>query len=989
MKKPIKIFLRAVLSLLALIIILIVLTFWFVFTPAKLTPLVQKQADKFLTCKSEIGEVELTFFSSFPNFGLKVKQFVLINPMLDAPSDTLMKVEELEVIVDAKAWWKNGELIFTGFELSGGSINVFTDSLGNTNYNITDRIPASNTDSETELPHIDLRKVVINDVNLHYQDISLKLNTVIHKLNAKFTGTIYSDSISGTLNVIRSQITLEYVGKKYFQEAGVQFDMPLDFIPSRQLLKLKNAKAAINDLEFLINSSIEYDSNYENLITNLEYKLSSSPLKNALAMVPLSYQSYFKGIDIDGFVSSQGSINGIYNDSLMPLFNINLLVKKGRIKSVDFPLILHDIDGDFIFYSDLTSDSLSFVRINRFNAKTPQSTIKLKGLVNHLFTDIYFDLTTDVNLKMDEFNPMIPDSLKMEIKGRASGNMKTAFSLSQLENIQLEKMKLSGFINLTDFTLNQDSISLKTENTKIEFSFPNQKAATKNTKFAFGSFYIDNMQASKLKSYYTSFLNAAITIETSDFRETDRIPDLICSFKLDSLYAEMDSISIALEKPYGKVSLSPRIDKPNEAAIKLIYTSKEIKSAIGQNSARLKNIDLETDILNDNTQKDIFQQWLTKGFIDINQATIKISGLAHPIEIPSVKMNFEPETFLIKEAKVQIDKSDFELSGKLNNVLSYFRGDSILKGNFNFASNTTDVSQLMALTNGIGNAKNDEQSEIVNSSSTGPYMVPKGIDVSLNANIKMATMGKDTATNIRGNVRVKDGILLLDELKFKTPAARMQLTAMYRTPRKNHLFLGLDYHMLDVEIAELLTMIPDIDTLLPMLRSFGGKGEFHFAGETYLDSLYNLKKSTIRGASSIKGNNLVLMDGETFSEIAKTLNFNKKTVNNVDSLSAEITIFRDEIDVYPFLIVMDKYKAVIAGRHNFDLSFNYHISVVDSQFPIKLGIDINGNMDNLSYKLAKCRYAQYYRPASRKIIESKQLELRKMIRNTLTEKVKE
>ena len=133
---------------------------------------------------------------------------------------------------------------------------------------------------------------------------------------------------------------------------------------------------------------------------------------------------------------------------------------------------------------------------------------------------------------------------------------------------------------------------------------------------------------------------------------------------------------------------------------------------------------------------------------------------------------------------------------------------------------------------------------------------------------------------------------------------------------------------------------------------------------------------------------MVLMDGETFSEIAKTLKFNKKTENKVDSLSAEFTIFRNEIDIYPFLVVMDRYKAVVAGRHNFDLSYDYHISIVDSPLPIKLGVDVKGNMDDLSYKLAKCRYAEFYRPSSRRVVENKQLELRNLIREALTQKVK-
>jgi hypothetical protein len=144
----------------------------------------------------------------------------------------------------------------------------------------------------------------------------------------------------------------------------------------------------------------------------------------------------------------------------------------------------------------------------------------------------------------------------------------------------------------------------------------------------------------------------------------------------------------------------------------------------------------------------------------------------------------------------------------------------------------------------------------------------------------------------------------------------------------------------------------------------------------------------LRGASSIKGQDLILMDGETFSEIAKTFKFNKRTENRVDSLSAEFTIFREEIDIYPFLIVMDKYKAVVAGRHNFDLSFDYHISVVDCPLPIKLGIDIKGTMDNMTYRMAKCRYAEFYRPPSRRVVENKQLEIRKMIRDALTQRVK-
>ena len=989
-----KIFFITFLSLLAVLIVTISLVMWLVFTPERLTPIVCKQAEKVITCQSEIGEVELTFFSTYPNFGIKVKQFALINPVTDAPCDTLVKVEELIAVVDAVAWLKKKELILVGLELTGGSINVFSDSLGNTNYDIvaTDTTSPPKTDSETIIPVIDIRNVVLKDINLQYNDISLKLNTVIRDLYAKISGTITRDSVSGKLMVSKSEISLEYDKEKYLEQASIKFNIPVDVIPSRQFINFKNARASINDLELLLNGTVENDTINQNIFTDMSYELTSWPVKNMLALVPPLFHSYLEGIDADGLLTSQGSIKGLLNDSIMPLMDIHLLLEKGMMKYAGFPLPLHDIEGDITFYSDLKTDSLSFVRINRFNAKTPQSTVMIEGLVNQLFTDIYFDLIMNHRLRLDEFTPMIPDDMKVKLKGKAVGKIKSCFTLAQIEKMQLERMKLSGSISLSDFIFTYDSISLKTDRSKIDFALPNQKASVQNTKFAFASILFDNISAGKLESYNASLQNGSITFETSDVRDTTTIPDLICSFNMDSLFAEMDTMSLAIAKPDGKVSLSPGFDKPDQPRIMLSYNSEQLESTIGQSSAVVKSINLDADILNDNTQNDIFLQWLVKGFIDMNQGSIIISGFSHPIEIPSIKMNFEPEAFNIKEGRIKIDKSDFQLTGNLDNVLSYFRGDSILKGNFSFISNISDVSQLMMLTSGIGNRDTTaiQQAETPGSDTiyTGPYMVPKGIDVLLNTNIEKAILGIDTATNIIGNVQVKDGILLLDELSFETPAARMQLTAMYRTPRKNHLYLGLDYHMLNVEIEELLTMIPDIDSLMPMLRSFGGKGEFHLAVETYLDSLYNIKRSTLRGASSIRGNNLVLMDGETFSEIAKKLKFNKKTENIVDSLSAEFTIFRNEIDIYPFLIVMDKYKVVIAGRHNFDLSFDYHISVVDSPLPIKLGLDLKGNMDDLSYSLAKCRYAEYYRPASRRVVESRQLELRKMIRETLTQKVK-
>ena len=118
------------------------------------------------------------------------------------------------------------------------------------------------------------------------------------------------------------------------------------------------------------------------------------------------------------------------------------------------------------------------------------------------------------------------------------------------------------------------------------------------------------------------------------------------------------------------------------------------------------------------------------------------------------------------------------------------------------------------------------------------------MDVNMKTTIKKALYEDVEFRNIAGRVYVKDGVLVLEEMGLTNDAARMQLTAMYRTPRMNHLFLGFDFHLLDIKIDKLIAMIPEVDTILPMLKAFSGNAEFHFAAETYLKSNYDIKYST-------------------------------------------------------------------------------------------------------------------------------------------------
>ena len=136
MKKVLKIALISILYVIAVVVIAASVLIWVVFTPKKLTPIVSDQLNKMLVCEHQIDKVELTFFSTFPSFGIQIDDFLLKNQLDGSPSDTVVYAQKLTASIDFKSLWKNNELIVDDLYLKQTYILAFTDSLGNANYDV-------------------------------------------------------------------------------------------------------------------------------------------------------------------------------------------------------------------------------------------------------------------------------------------------------------------------------------------------------------------------------------------------------------------------------------------------------------------------------------------------------------------------------------------------------------------------------------------------------------------------------------------------------------------------------------------------------------------------------------------------------------------------------------------------------------------------------------------------------------------------------------
>jgi hypothetical protein len=82
---------------------------------------------------------------------------------------------------------------------------------------------------------------------------------------------------------------------------------------------------------------------------------------------------------------------------------------------------------------------------------------------------------------------------------------------------------------------------------------------------------------------------------------------------------------------------------------------------------------------------------------------------------------------------------------------------------------------------------------------------------------------------------------------------------------------------------------------------------------------------------------------------------------------------------------MDNYMVALGGRHNTNMTFDYDINVLS---PIYLGVNVSGNIDDLKIKLAKCKFAQDFKPHWYQKADTQSRELRQLIKQSMEKNVR-
>ena len=1028
MKKALKITGIVLASLVGVLLIMVGIAVGMISSSGHLTKMVKKYAPQFITCEMELGKADLTLFKTFPDVGIDIENVALINSMVGSPSDTLANIDDLTVVLDLKKLLKEKEIVIRKCILEDAFVNLYIDTLGNNNFNVfktkedndttkttfdylvdIEEVKLKNTDliytddrnamtAQSQGLNLDLKgkmqdKDIDANLSLNATDLTLKIKTIqlaLKTLDLGFDGKVAQyDQIDGTLKLTTPDICLN-LNEPYLKHDTLSLNLPVLFSLNDMKGHLEKAQIGLNRYIIDVDGDVAIAKNND---VNLDLALNTNTLvvEDVLTYLPEKVQQKLSGIEYTGKATlSDVEVKGTFNDSLMPLIKAKVLTDNLKVNVKQLPYPFTEVNLDGYLDLDLNSDANSLT-VNSVSAKFNRSSFTADGVVDDLLGDIGLKLKVKGDVPLTDIKSFLPKNVKLN--GRTNLDLTTNFTvenlMKSLKDYNLNRLSAKANLKVNNFTFDMDTIHTSARMLNVGLTLP-ASAKQIGQKGAYITLATSKIDATFGKGIKADLRNPDIKLAADNFKGGIEKMLLNADLKFSHLDVDYEDITAKIEAPAITFVTTPEMNAKGLKA-RVTLDGKDVVAKMGKEYAVNSNsLKVNASVSENKVKTDFLNHWNPSADFVLGNAVVKVDGIEEDIRISNIDFLFNSHELDFKKSTIRIGQSDLSLQGSVVGIKEWIEDHkNLMKGEMQVTSNMMNVNEILDLTSGLGHSDAETvEATVTDNKEDDPFIVPEGIDFNFVLNTKKALYDNFDMNNLNGTMTVKDGTLILREIGFTNKAAEMQLTAMYQSPRKNNLFLAMDFHLLRVQINDLLTMIPYIDTLVPMLKTFDGQAEFHIGAETSLKSNYEPKISTLRAAADIEGKNLTVNDKFTFTKITDMLDISTNGSYRVDSLDVQLTAFKNEIDLWPSQIAIGKYKVTVDGRMNLDRNGEYHLSVTQSPLPVRLGLKISGPFNKLEYKLEDCKYPNLYKPNKRTDTEQMYYELKKKIADRLKSNVR-
>ena len=707
-----------------------------------------------------------------------------------------------------------------------------------------------------------------------------------------------------------------------------------------EISKQLNAKVDFSDIDLSLLKNIR---NFPNIalgiddltITGIAPFEGDTLLNIGSANASLDLMSVIKGeqYKIEAISLEDASLNAIVNKEGIANWNI-LKPSTDTATSKPFALALNKLalDNINLYYDDLkNSTSLKIVNLNHkgkgdfaseildYTSSTAIEKLSFSlGLITYL-KEATLNLESSVNIDQAQYKYtfkenklilnrlglllngfiQIPDSTKavMDISFNAD---KTDFKslLSLIPAVYSKDFKdivASGILKLDGMakgTLQGDAYPAFALNLKVD-----------NGKF----------QYPKLPTAVTDvFIDAHINNPGGNLDKTlINVPDLRLKLANEPIVAKL-KVATPISDPNVDLSAKGKI---NLADVQKFYPLEGVQKLTGN-----AHVDLTVKAKKSDVDAKRYQNVQAAGNISANGIEYASKEVPKPVSVSNLLLNFTPQYVDVPQCVAKIGNSDFDIKGKLENVIGYVLSkDAVITGNVNIVSNKIDANEFLPDSSSASKSKAQQAKEVVR--------IPKNIDFTGIATVGELVYDKLNIKNLNGKINLKDEQLNLNNLTANLLGGSATVSGFYNTqtdiPTGN-----LTYNIQNFDVQEVYKFVGTMQKAAPIMKYVNGSFGSNMNMQMAILPDLSPDMKTLNGTAGFKMPLANIKGVPAMQKIVEQTKLKQLENLRIENLDIKTTVANGRILVAPFETKVNNLKMVVSGSQGIaDQSMDYTVAI--------------------------------------------------------------
>lgn len=424
---------------------------------------------------------------------------------------------------------------------------------------------------------------------------------------------------------------------------------------------------------------------------------------------------------------------------------------------------------------------------------------------------------------------------------------------------------------------------------------------------------------------------------------------------------------------------------------------KAIPDFLSEIDFRKKDIDIQLG----ESLVNLFKKWRPSGNVSINYGSITTPALPLRNSITELKGSFTDDEINLKSLNIKSGESALSAQGSIEGLRELLTGrgrtnyhidldlySKLLNLNELIAAATTGAEAAAAVSSELSDAQYADAIIIdtlanaeVSIDNYSLLVLPANVMAHVNFNADSIRYAAAGLTNFTSRIEMQERCVQLTNMSADASFGGIALDGFYSTKTKKDISAGFNFNLRGITSDKVIEIAPAVDSLVPMLKSFKGKLDCEMAATSQLDTNMNLIIPSINGMVKLNGTGLELEDTGSLRKLAQLLMFKDTKVGHLDDMSISGIVSNNRLEIFPFIMGVDRYTLALKGVQNFDQSFKYHISVIKSPLPFKFGVNLWGNFDDWKYRIGKAQYRNTSIPAFTSELDTLQINLTASIKD--------